>query len=588
MKDPAQFFEKIWRYLLIAAVTAGLGLRFFAARNRIFNPDEFQHLHGAFSIANGLIPYRDYFEHHTPWLPYLLSWLYPIHADSIEGIFFARYLMIVLVVVIIYLTYLLGAQLFDRSVGIIAALLLCCMKPFVEKSLEIRPDVPQTVCWLAGLYLGFEALQSRRSPAYVLSGLCFGSAIMFSQKAVIGIAGVCAVFAWVGCDPRFEEPLSERLRRMSLFAGGVAIPFLLSCAYFFSVGGLEEFIQYNFIMNATWTSGYDPIELFSDISRRSPFVVSMGLGGFVVAVAVALREPRSRPERLIPLAGAFALVLGAWIVPMLFLQYFVPLFPLWCIFAASLIGRFLAAPDRDTLLARWRNREGRRTIILWSVLSIGVLALHAVLLRDTFARGLDRPPYYGWMLGLLLLCIPVAWLRSPGLRVSTFAAVFGLAFVFTPLGNLGVYFVVPAAIATALNYGLRPRLILVNLFLVWILALPFVSIRRVSFSPSNQRILREFEFVHEFTRVDEPIFTGWWHSPPFRPHAYFYFFLHQEMRSTLTKDERGRNIVAILEAKKPKLVVYDRAVQALEPSVQEYIKGHYKPVWVGQLWYRYR
>jgi hypothetical protein len=56
------------------AVAAGLTvavasfLRMGRVFTRGFDPDEFQHLHVAWCIAHGLWPYRDYFEHHTPWL----------------------------------------------------------------------------------------------------------------------------------------------------------------------------------------------------------------------------------------------------------------------------------------------------------------------------------------------------------------------------------------------------------------------------------------------------------------------------------------------------------------------------------------
>ena len=40
---------------------------------RTFDPDEFQHLQFAWLIGQGIVPYRDIFEHHTPLYPYLLA-----------------------------------------------------------------------------------------------------------------------------------------------------------------------------------------------------------------------------------------------------------------------------------------------------------------------------------------------------------------------------------------------------------------------------------------------------------------------------------------------------------------------------------
>ena len=42
------------------------------AANRIFDPDELEHSHAAWSMFKGMLPYNDFFEHHTPWYYYAL------------------------------------------------------------------------------------------------------------------------------------------------------------------------------------------------------------------------------------------------------------------------------------------------------------------------------------------------------------------------------------------------------------------------------------------------------------------------------------------------------------------------------------
>jgi len=59
---------------LVFSLLGGLFLfRLANFRIRWFNPDEFEHVHVSWCIANGMVPYRDFFEHHTPWLWYLLA-----------------------------------------------------------------------------------------------------------------------------------------------------------------------------------------------------------------------------------------------------------------------------------------------------------------------------------------------------------------------------------------------------------------------------------------------------------------------------------------------------------------------------------
>ncbi len=63
---------------LAAAVVAllvalPLLLRLALVERRGFNPDELEHLHFAWNVSTGKVPYRDYFDHHTPALHYALA-----------------------------------------------------------------------------------------------------------------------------------------------------------------------------------------------------------------------------------------------------------------------------------------------------------------------------------------------------------------------------------------------------------------------------------------------------------------------------------------------------------------------------------
>ena len=160
----------IWRVLILALILLSVGMRILSAPIRYFDTDEFEHLHGAYCIAHGLVPFLDYFEHHTPWLHYLLSWLYPVWGDSIETIFAGRYLMLLFSMLILYLTYRIGKLLYDTDVGLLAVLLLSYTGAFVEKALEIRPDVPATVCALIGVAAAIHAIRSGRLYQYAISG----------------------------------------------------------------------------------------------------------------------------------------------------------------------------------------------------------------------------------------------------------------------------------------------------------------------------------------------------------------------------------------------------------------------------------
>ena len=134
-----------YRVVIFLLILTALILRIPILKVRGFDPDEFQHLHGARQIYHGDIPYRDYFEHHTPFLHFVLTGLYPIFGEEIRILFAARALMLVFTVVIVYLTYVLGKTLYGADTGLFAALFLSYVIMFLEKTLEVRPDLPAVI-----------------------------------------------------------------------------------------------------------------------------------------------------------------------------------------------------------------------------------------------------------------------------------------------------------------------------------------------------------------------------------------------------------------------------------------------------------
>src|SRR5262245_1099807 len=81
---------------------------------RSFDQDEFQHLHSAWCIFKGLLPYRDFFEHHLPLYYFLVAPIFRFYnvevnvADAIASLFFMRKAMWLLSGVILMLTFWLG------------------------------------------------------------------------------------------------------------------------------------------------------------------------------------------------------------------------------------------------------------------------------------------------------------------------------------------------------------------------------------------------------------------------------------------------------------------------------------------------
>src|SRR4051812_11726916 len=101
---------------LLVAIAGLLIARIPVMFVRFYDPDELEHSHAAWSFFRGLLPYRDFFEHHTPWYYFMLSPFF--RWFSVEQSFeharrfliFARALSLGLTCLSVVLVFLIGRR----------------------------------------------------------------------------------------------------------------------------------------------------------------------------------------------------------------------------------------------------------------------------------------------------------------------------------------------------------------------------------------------------------------------------------------------------------------------------------------------
>jgi len=110
--------------------------------------------------------------------------------------------------------------------------------------------------------------------------------------------------------------------------------------------------------------------------------------------------------------------------------------------------------------------------------------------------------------------------------------------------------------------------------------------RHIRLNRSNEGRLNEIRFILQNTTRQDTVLDGWTGSGVFRDHAYYYYFLHGEVRNMLTPEESSEDVVYALREKQTKIIIYDSNVQALSPEVRNYVEANYKPTGVGSLYIR--
>lgn len=532
--------------LLAALALAWWAWRWWLLPTRPFDPDEFEHLHAAFSISRGMLPYVDFFEHHTPLLHYTLQplfWTYDVATNpdhAVAAIITARRLMWILTLALIALTAWLGVQRRDWPTGLAAAVLTLATNLFLEKSLEIRPDLLGTPFMLAGIALLVAAIRAEKKPArwFLASGIAFALAILSTQKTLFVGPGIAAAFLLYLADPRSPHRFLPKLRHTAAALAGLALPFTATAAWFYAHAGstgVYRFYELNFLLNSQWKARLPIAAYGTDFLRDSPLLIALGLAGLAHAAITLLSTTTIRRGNYVaPLATA-SLLAGLYIMPVPYRQYYMQFVPLLALLAATALSDLL------------------RTV-------------------ESTARDLRRTRWYAHLSNLLLLAL-----------ITTAAYVVLRRYATYPL-------LVPdtrwwyAALAAALLLPILRLRHLALIALVCVISLPGYRQMRQQFAHDNKGQLNAIRYVITSTAPTDTVMDGWTGFGVFRPHAWYYWFLHWEIREMLPHDARHAFVNDVRAGRTtPALVIMDGDVQSLSPELTAHLRKHYRPAH-GPIW----
>lgn len=216
--------------------------------------DEAEHLHAAWNIAQGQIPFRDFFEHHPPVLWYLLAPLTAGRDRITPGFVLTCRAMTMAVLCFMAISFgrLCRFNLGGRWAAA-AAILITIAAP--AAFLEVRPDFLALFFSFAGLArLGpGQAINLWRS---LIAGLLCGLSATLTQKGFVVIAGAGL---WMFGGVAFGSPV-ERMRRLAslaLFTCGAGLPWVALGGYFIAHSAFASFIECVFTVNSHWAREFD-------------------------------------------------------------------------------------------------------------------------------------------------------------------------------------------------------------------------------------------------------------------------------------------------------------------------------------------
>ncbi len=269
------------------------------------NPDEVEYFRATRWIADGLVPYRDFWEHHPPLHWYLLAWIAPFTREaSFESFVAMRFAQLPLLLATLAVFFgLLRAAGIRLAASVLAAALFLAS---TNRSLvEIRLDASATLFLLLGLLLVEQARSSRgtengsapKEPRRLAStGSAASHSAAFLAGVSLALAGlssqraaplVLALLVLAALDFRAGRP---HVSPVGLLAGAGALATGLAAAALLAAGGA---------LGAAWEQGVRLNALYERLDLPRQGSTALELAGRL------LERPSASAMVLLAAAGIF-------------------------------------------------------------------------------------------------------------------------------------------------------------------------------------------------------------------------------------------------------------------------------------------
>ena len=227
-------------------------LRLAWLRGLPVNSDEPQHLHVVWAWTQGLLPYRDVFDNHTPLFHFLFAPVLMLVGESSGVLTWMRLAMVPLGLAILWCTWRIGVALWGRRTGLWAAALTALFPTFFLLSGQFRTDVLWAAAWLAAWAA---ALAGRWTNWRAFAtGVLVGAAFSVSLKTSLLMAGAALGFViWLLARARrvTREDVVACLAPSGIFLLGVAVLPAIIAIFFAANGALDDLwygiVQHNLV-----------------------------------------------------------------------------------------------------------------------------------------------------------------------------------------------------------------------------------------------------------------------------------------------------------------------------------------------------
>lgn len=360
--------------LALILIAAGLVVRVLGIVNFRVNSDEPQHLHVAWGWTQGLLPYRDVFDNHTPLFSLLMAPWVSLAGERPDIVAVMRLAMIPFVLIALGATWIVARRLFSPRVALWGVALAAANPEFMRASVEYRTDQLWMASWLSALAVMVSG-RPTRVRAFV-SGLVLGVAVATSMKTSLLL--VCLAFAVMAAGVLLARegervPLRALLARAAFALLGMALVAGALAAYFVARGAWPQLLY-----GVVWHNMVPGLGMWRSAPLRPLLLVALAPALGFIARALIRRAAgpalgARRAVLLVTTVLAHGSIEGFW--PLVTRADLLPLIPIESVFLAALL---LELPEAARRRAGW-PRAFANALALAPALLLGALTVAAAV-----------------------------------------------------------------------------------------------------------------------------------------------------------------------------------------------------------------
>ncbi|HBC86866.1 MAG TPA: hypothetical protein DCZ94_07930 [Lentisphaeria bacterium] len=315
-------------YIFLCLVTILLAnLLIFSFFNHAFDDDEFQHVHIAWLLHHGYIPYKDFFEHHLVFYHRLTAPLF-VFGENFRQIFFFRGISMISAAGALFLLYRCGRSFgFSPIASGTGTWLLGITPMFLLKMTEARPEALAIFAFTGALSLMFaparadscrpgksaespEILTRRIQWKFIFIGLLAGAMALLSQKYVIAAGALLAAIY-------FLNGWKPAVITASAFCASVAA----YSGWMLAIGAGNNAFESVILLNLRWKYSFSPSGYFVELYTTAGILFVTGVFG----ILRALFQGHTRRQAFALATLLAGCLLQIFLVPVPYRQSFLPL-----------------------------------------------------------------------------------------------------------------------------------------------------------------------------------------------------------------------------------------------------------------------